>query len=143
MSKAKTIKEGKKVDECPECGGHTAECWTSGPKPRMLRSECRGADDCFWRGEPYTPPKRAVQTTKWVETDQFGGFVFESFDQYGHSMYCSQTYSSHAACMKAAQAEVDKMSTVEGYGICSAVVWPAKVKVRGSLIKPTKKTKKA
>lgn len=141
MSKTK-VKEGVRVEECPKCGSRARQVWSKG---RTLTSECTGhldsGDSCFWRGEPYTPPKKAVQTTKFVDVDQFGGFVYEAFDQFGQTTCHSQTYRNRADCLKAAQAEVDRWSTVEGYGQCSAVVWPAKVKVRGSLVKPSKRKK--
>jgi hypothetical protein len=121
------------VDECPKCGGQTTARWTTG---RMLQSRCINSDDgCFWRGSPYVPLKEPIRTVKSIPTSDFGGWEFEGFDKYGHTMICSQTYSSRAACEASARKEVEQWNQDPNYGPCSAVVWPATVKVRGKLIR--------
>lgn len=99
----------------------------------MLRSEC-SSDYCYWRGEPYKPNKKRVPTTQQV-TVGHGSYVFEVFDQYGHTAVYSRGYPSFAACEKEARVEVEKHNRIEGYGPCRAVIWPPSVKVKGVLIK--------
>lgn len=123
------------IKKCPRCGNENLRTrWGGGT--RNLVKACPD-DDCDWTSKPYTPPKRPIRTTKTISVDKFGGFVYEMFDQYGHLATSSQTFDTAKACAKEAQNDVNRTSKAPGYGPCTALIWPAKVQVTATVIKPT------
>ena len=117
------------MKECPNCGGEVTERWV---EKRKLRQECY---ECPWRGKLRTPTRFKIKITKNVEVDQFGGWVYEAFDQYGHVFCYSESFSNEKTCTAEALKQIKQTSQVEGYGDCSAVIWPPRTKVKGKLIK--------
>lgn len=116
-----------KVEKCPKCESENlGDRWTEGRKLTRYCHECR------WTDKPRTPEKQPVSTTKWVSVDQFHGVVFYIFDKYGHTAEISRTYRTEAEAMK------DLKFTLacgrkprNSAGPYTAILWPAKVKVKG------------
>lgn len=121
-----------RISECPECEGPTSQHWCEG---RRLRSVCeRYGRYCGWEGDPYVPETKEIKTTKEILVD-FGGWTFEAFDDHGHIFIASSTYSTQVACEEAARRELQKCVGLSGYGNCTAVIWPPRVIVQGTLVK--------
>ncbi len=112
----------------------------------MLEEVCADNEgyDCHWMSDPYTPPRRPVRAAKdYNPACGHGGWTYELFDSRGHCAVFSQTFSSKALCIKAAQEDVDAHNTYDGYGKnCRAVVWPPSVVGRGTLVKGKKPGRK-
>lgn len=110
--------------ECPHCEStDLGDRWVRG---RKLQIYCR---ECGWKAEPRTPERQRIQTTRFVSVDQFGGFNYEVFDQYGHTAIHSRTYRSWAEAEKALLKDLRYRSPEEGRR--TGVLWPATVKVKG------------
>ena len=122
------------LKKCPKCECGIRTIWVEN---RKLRQECNGTDEeygCGWKGKPYTPPKKRIQSVKSICVNQFGGWGYEAFDQYGHTYTISHTYYDENECKEAAQKCVDDMCTYPNFGKCTAVIWPEMVKVKGIVI---------
>lgn len=135
MPKSKKPEKPARVEICPSCGaGRLRTKWVDG---RMLQQLCSDDNfsDCEWKGEPFIPEKRPIRATRSVSVGQHGGWEYEGFDQFGHIFAMSQTFSSKAACVKAARNEIKQWSGVPGYGKCTAIVWPPATLARGTRVK--------
>lgn len=127
----------KKIENCPNgCEEYSlSTCWAM---ERKLVQKC---PECHWTGVPYTPPKRRISASKRVFTND-AAWVYEGFDQFGHTFVHSRSYSSRKACEEAAREEVNKASLDPHYGRCSAVVWPPSTTLRGKVIRGKKSNAK-
>lgn len=119
------------MNECPKCGSDEVReilC-----AKRMVRYSCR---DCYWEGPIRVPKKEPIRAVKFVEVDQFGGHIFETYDRYGQTMCHSRTYYSRPALMKELEKEMRQHDRPkEEGGPFTALVWPAKVKVKADKFK--------
>lgn len=85
-----------KIKSCPKCGcTNLGERWANG---RKLEQYCDG-EDCYWKGEPYTPPKRRITNTTDLMIDNFSGWHYIVYDKYGHVQTDSETYDTRAEAM--------------------------------------------
>lgn len=114
-----------KATECPQCGEALTERWQTG---RMVAQTCIDRAMCGWKGEPYKPTKRPIQS---VKTEYLDGIVFELFDRYGHAMRYSETFPTRSAAIKEIERELKYGKTDKDAGPYTAILWPASVKVRG------------
>ena len=134
----------EKLTECPKCGGESLRTvWCNG---RKLKQECTSGfaghygDYCGWEGEPFTPKKQPILTTRTIDTDG-GGWTYEAYDQFGHVYCSSQSYSRRGECEAAALKDIENTEKrLPAYGKCTAIIWPPTVKLHGIRI-TTKKRK--
>lgn len=135
MTKPKTKPKTKAEPQFTYCPRTSCEevtlrtCLTHG---RKLRKEC---PECFWYGEPYTPKKKPVKSTKTTSYFEGGYWVFETYDQYGQTCTYSEGFGSETACLKAAKADLARINGRDGYGKCQAIIWPPKVTILGKRIR--------
>jgi hypothetical protein len=125
------VPEDKRKD-CPKCGERLHTCWAG--NGRTLRKECHN-DECWWKGEPYTPPKRRISSVKTVSYFEGGNWEYELFDQYGHEAVRSQGFSSKEACVTAARRALVVHNADPNYAPCTAIIWPPTVKVVGERVR--------
>lgn len=125
-----------KVKCCPKCDATgLSEIWANG---RKLMQRCNNSDDgCYWRGEPYTPPKRRVIATKDLRIDDFSGWDYVVYDKYGHTMTLSQTFSGSTAAMKELERELVRGEKDENAGPYTGVLFktPYRVVLKGTMFR--------
>lgn len=126
------MNDRKPKDPCPKCEGPVKTVWSS---HRMLEDQCKdsGSNYCSWVGDPYIPPTIPISAIK--EIGYYGSWHYEIFDQYGHCAVSSQGFNTETECKVAAQKDLPKYNSYEGYGKCTAIIWPATVKVEGEILK--------
>ena len=127
-----------KVTVCPKCGSkNLGERWAKG---RMLEQYCNGPDgeDCYWKGEPYTPPKRRITNTMDARIDDFYGWHYIVYDKYGHVQTDSATYDTREEAMEEL---TEDLTPKEGYvdpaAPLTAVLFkvPGRVTIKGTMFK--------
>jgi hypothetical protein len=129
-----------KLKSCPTCGNTSlGERWANG---RKLTQFCNGYDDyqgdtCSWVGEPYTPPKRRITTTKNLQVMDFSGWDFTVYDKYGHVMTLSRTYGTNTAAMKELEHELEQGERDVNAGPYTGVLFktPVRVVLQGTMFR--------
>ena len=120
------------VDRCPMCQeSDLGDRWCRG---RKLQQYCRDAY-CGWEGPVRVPEDQQIVTTKYVSVNQFAGFCYELYDRYGHVMVLSKSFPREEDCMVVAQAELDRCNADPECKPCTAVIWPATIKVKGRVLR--------
>lgn len=115
--------EEEEYQKCEECGSDDLSIrWA---KSRMLYVFCR---ECHHHGDPYVPEVEPIETSQryWSHN---GGWMYYMYDQYGHTATISQNFSTQADAHKAAMEQLERYKDAEGYGKCTAVIWPPFVMV--------------
>ena len=105
---------------CPRCGAEARECWV---EKRRFALCCHG---CYWQGEPYDPPTRAVEThrdlTRHVQHAP-GLWCFTVTDRYGQVIVDAHNLDADEAKEEGLW-NLDHCDGQEGYGPCTLVLWP-------------------
>jgi len=116
-----------KVNECPKCGSKDlSDIWCTG---RMLRQQCR---ECVWQGKPRIPEIKPILTEQEIYVDAFGGYHYEAFDKYGHTVLFSKSYNTEEKALVSIKKTIEEGKKVE-YGPYTIILWPEKVKVDGKV----------
>ena len=120
-----------KYKKCPDCGQSDglSDIWRKG---RKLQQKCYL---CDWHGQLRIPEKIPIEDTKYVSGNQFGGFSYEVFDRYGHIMTSSRSYSTRKEAKDELKEALEKGRTDMDAGPYTGVLWPARVKIKGSVYK--------
>ena len=122
---------------CPDCekNGEEVELstrWHSGPNGadgRWLRKFC---DECArYKGEPYVPEIKEVPLIKRYYTT---GWMYEMYDQFGHTAIISRSDWSKEECFEEAAKEHAKRIGKPGYETCTVVIFPFYVEVEPVLV---------
>jgi hypothetical protein len=120
----------KKLANCPLCeSDNIATSWATG---RRFVQECH---DCPWRGKTFEPPKIPIETTMFFVRPGIGGWTYHLFDSKGYPITYSQGYAKRKDCVANAKAELAKHDRKDPYGRCTAVIWPAAMKVKGTVLR--------
>ena len=78
-----------KLKACPKCGlENLGDKWCY---DRKLKQYCKD-EDCFWEGEPRIPEKCRIVNTKKLIVDDFSGWNYTVYDEYGHVRIISKSY---------------------------------------------------
>jgi len=125
-----------KVKSCPKCGcTELGERWSNG---RKLEQYCHNDEDhCYWKGEPYTPPKRRITDTKELRIDDFYGWDYILYDRFGHVMTLSATESTEAKVMAELERELKRGENDKNGGPYTGVVFktPSRVILKGRMFR--------
>jgi hypothetical protein len=116
--------------ECPKCGSDDLyDRWTSGRKLQ------RGCHDCTWQEPPRTPEIQPIKNTKFIAANQFSGFHYEIYDQYGHAATFSRSYRTAEEARDELLKDLTKKNKNPDYAPCTGILWPDKVEVVGEIIR--------
>jgi Zn ribbon nucleic-acid-binding protein len=111
--------------KCPNCNStDIGDRWVA---DRKLQRYCR---DCNWHEKSRIPEKLRIQTTRFVEANQFPGFCYSIFDRYGHGSSFSRSYDKRADALAELEDELKRCAKSPGAPF-TGILWPAVVKVRG------------
>ena len=97
-----------------------------------------GDENCGWKGEPYTPPRKRITNTTELRIDDFYGWHYIVYDKYGHVQTDSATYDTREEAMEEL---TDDLTPKEGYidpaAPLTAVLFkvPGRVTVKGKMFK--------
>jgi hypothetical protein len=120
--------------KCPKCGSDDLyNRWVS---ERKLQ---RGCHDCSWKEAPRTPDRRVIKNTKFITANQFPGFHYEIYDQYGHATTFSRSYRTAEEARTELLQELGKLNRHPNYAPCTGILWPDVVEVVGEVVKQTRK----
>jgi|WetSurMetagenome_2_1015567.scaffolds.fasta_scaffold647904_2 hypothetical protein len=115
--------------ECPKCGSDDLyNRWVSG---RKLQRGCR---DCTREETPRIPESLLIENRKFIVANQFPGFCYEIYDQYGHAITFSRSYGTAEEARTALLKDLGKWNNNPNYGPCTGVLWPDKVEVVGEIV---------
>jgi len=119
----------KELTQCPSCEStNIYDQWGSG---RKLQRGCR---ECSWKESPRVPEIQQIRNTKLIMANDFSGFCFEIYDQYGHIVTCSRSFNTRAEARDKLIEELDKQNKNPDYAPCTGILWPDKVEVVGERI---------
>lgn len=127
-----------KVKACPKCGNTSlGERWCKG---RKLEQYCNGPDgeDCYWVGEPYTPPRRRITRLDTLRIDEFYGWHYIVYDKYGHVQTDSATHDTRKEAMEALEEDLTpRPGYVDPAAPLTAVLFkvPSRVTIKGTMFK--------
>ena len=123
-----------KYKECPKCGceegyyGFT----TILVKERKNQQICK---KCRWKGEPFTPETKSIESKKIIAADRFEGFNFEVFDRYGQLMFHSKSYHAEDDAFNEMKQALLIREKYEFSTPCTGILWPDVVVVKGKMYK--------
>jgi hypothetical protein len=116
--------------ECPNCGSdYISDRWVAG---RKLQRSC---NDCGWKEKPRTPDRRVIKNTKFIKANQFQGFHYEVYDQYGHETTFSRSYGTAEEARVELLNELSKLNKHPNYAPCTGILWPDRVEVVGEVVR--------
>lgn len=133
-----------KYDKCPKCGStDLGDMWCKDRK--LMQYCCEVADECGWEGKPRTPEQLEITDKKKVCVDDFSGWDYILYDQYGHGFLYSQTFNCKSDAIESME-DVMIRHNNPPVGPCTGVLFhtPSMITITGKMfeVKDMKMLKK-
>jgi len=117
-----------RYNKCPICNSDRLfDKWV---KDRKLQQYCY----CGWKGEFRTPEIIPIKDYKVIDANNFSGFQYEIYDQYGHLLIISKSYNNKNKAIECLREDIISYNKNKFISPCTGILWPDTTTVKGEII---------